>query len=107
MSLRQFLRLTLAVLVGTLFWSFASPAGAVENPDYTAVAPTTVVATPQPARKVATAVKVAPVRTRLAITGSDATGTVVFGASLLGAGVGIMALRRRASATAAGQLAGR
>lgn len=107
MSLRRILRLTLAVAVGILLWSFASPAGAVENPDYTAVAPTTVVATPQPARKVTTAVRVAPVRTRLAITGSDATGTVVLGASLIGAGLGVMALRRRASAMAAGQPGGR
>ena len=97
MSLRRTLSLTLALVVGTLLWA-AAPAGATENPDYTAPPPTSTVTTPPPATKVKTAVAVTPVRTRLAITGSDATGTVVLGASLITVGAGILVLRRRKAA---------
>lgn len=100
---RRTLHVTLAVLVGALLWvaAGASPAGATDNPDYTAPPPTTVVTTPAPAAetKVKTAVAVAPLRTSLAITGSDATGTAVLGAGLVAAGAGILVLRRRKAAT--------
>lgn len=95
MSLRRTLSLTVALVVASLMWA-ASPAGATENPDYTAPPPTTVVTTPQPTTTgVKTAVAVTPVRTRLAITGSDATGTVVVGVSLVALGAGVMVIRRR------------
>lgn len=97
MSLRRTLSLTLALVVGSLLLA-AAPASATENPDYTAPPPTTIVTTPAPAPKVKTAVAVTPVRTRLAITGSDATGTVVLGASLVTLGAGILVLRRRKAA---------
>jgi LPXTG-motif cell wall-anchored protein len=96
MSLRRTLSLTVALVVAGLFWASA-PAGAVENPDYTAPPPTTIVTTPTPTTTAAvkTAVAVTPVRTRLAITGSDATGTVVLGAGLVTLGAGLLVLRRR------------
>ncbi|MCU1371511.1 MAG: hypothetical protein JWO77_2705 [Ilumatobacteraceae bacterium] len=95
MSLRRTLSLTIALVVASLMWA-AAPAGATENPDYTAPPPTTIITTPQPpAAGVKTAVAVTPVRTRLAITGSDATGTVVLGASLVTLGAGVLVIRRR------------
>ncbi|WP_421119148.1 LPXTG cell wall anchor domain-containing protein [Aquihabitans daechungensis] len=99
MSLRRTLSLTVVLVLSGLFWA-ASPAVATENPDYTAPPPTTVITTPTPppATKVKTAVAVTPVRTRLAITGSDATGTVVLGAGLVAVGAGILVLRRRRAA---------
>lgn len=99
MTLRRTLHLTMAILVGSLLWA-ATPAGATENPDYTARPPATVVTTPEPATQVKTAVAVTPVRTRLAITGSDATGTVVLGLGLVAAGAGVLVVRRRKLATA-------
>ena len=98
MSLRRTLHLTLAIVVGALLWS-AAPAGATENPDYTAPPPTTVITTPPPAAKVKTAVAVTPLRTRLAITGSDATGTAVLGAGLVALGAGVLVVRRRTAAS--------
>ena len=97
MSLRRTLSLTLALVVGAVLLA-ASPAGGTENPDYTAPPPATVVTTPPPATEVKTAVAVAPLRTRLAITGSDATGTVVLGVSLITVGAGVLVLRRRKAA---------
>jgi LPXTG-motif cell wall-anchored protein len=94
MSLRRTLSLTVALVVASLMWA-ASPAGATENPDYTAPPPTTVITTPAPAAKVKTAVAVTPARTRLAITGSDATGTVVLGLGLVAVGAGLLVVRRR------------
>ncbi|HWJ98152.1 MAG TPA: LPXTG cell wall anchor domain-containing protein [Acidimicrobiales bacterium] len=94
MSLRRLLLPSLALVVGGLLW-VASPAGATENPDYTAPPPTTIVTTPVPTTAVKTAVAVTPVRTRLAITGSNATGTAVVGASLVALGAGVLAIRRR------------
>lgn len=98
MSLRHLLHLTLALVVGSLLW-VAPPAGATQNPDYTAPPPSTVVTTPPPATAVKTAVAVTPVRTRLAITGNDATGTVILGVSLITVGAGVLVLRRRKAAT--------
>jgi LPXTG-motif cell wall-anchored protein len=98
MSLRRTLFLTLALVVGSVVLA-TSPAGATENPDYTAPPPTSVVTTPAPATKVKTAVAVTPVRTRLAITGSDATGTAVLGVSLVALGAVVLVLRRRRVAT--------
>ncbi len=99
MSMRRILSLTVALVLAGLLWS-AAPAGAAENPDYTAPPPTTIVTTPQPTTEVKTAVAVTPVRTRLAITGSDATGTVVLGAGLVAVGAGLLVLRRRKLAAA-------
>ncbi|MGN6693555.1 MAG: LPXTG cell wall anchor domain-containing protein [Aquihabitans sp.] len=98
MSLRRTLALTLALVVGTLLWA-ASPAGATENPDYTAPPPPTTVTTPTPTTGVKTAVAVTPVRTRLAITGSDTTGLAVIGASLVAVGTGVLVARRRRAAS--------
>lgn len=96
---RRTLHLTAALLIGGLFWAASGTAGATENPDYTAPPPTSVVTTPPPATKVKTAVAVAPVRTRLAITGTDSTGTVVVGVSLIALGAGTLVLRRRHAAS--------
>ena len=96
MSFRRLLQLTLAVVVAAGLWAVASPAGAVDNPDYTSPPPSTVITTPPPTEpQVETAVQVAPVRDRLAITGSDATGTVVVGVTLVLIGAGVLVLRRR------------
>ncbi len=97
MSLPRMLSLTLALGVGALLLA-ASPAGAAENPDYTAPPPATVVTTPPPATSVKTAVAVTPARTSLAITGSDATGMAVLGAGLVAAGGGVLVVRRRKAA---------
>jgi LPXTG-motif cell wall-anchored protein len=94
MTLRRMLSLALALLVGSLLWA-ASPAGATENPDYTAPAPTTTVTSPTPTTGVKTAVAVTPVRTRLAITGSDSTALALIGGSCVALGVGILVVRRR------------
>jgi LPXTG-motif cell wall-anchored protein len=97
MSLRRMLSMTLALLLAGLLWA-GSPAGATENPDYTAVPPTSAVTTPPPAQKVHTAVAVTPIRTRLAITGSDATGTALVGAALVAVGAAVLVARRRRAA---------
>jgi LPXTG-motif cell wall-anchored protein len=97
MSLRRLLALTAALVIGGLLWS-AAPAGATENPDYTAPPPTTIVTTPPPTTPVKTAVAVTPLRTRLAITGSDAAMTAALGAGLVAAGAGILVIRRRKAA---------
>lgn len=94
MSLRRTLLLTVAAVIAALWLVTATPAGAVDNPDYTSPPPSTVVTTPPPAKRVTTAVRVAPLRTRLAITGSDATGTAVLGVSLVVLGAGVLVVRR-------------
>src|SRR6476661_5910108 len=98
MSLRRPLSLTVALVLAGLLWA-SSPAGATENPDYTVPPPVSIVTTPPPATSsVKTAVAVTPVRTRLAITGSDATGTAVLGVGLVTIGAGTLVLRRRRAA---------
>ena len=98
MSLRRMLSSALVLVIAGLLWT-SSPAGATENPDYTAPPPTTIVSTPTPTTSpVKTAVAVTPVRTRLAITGSDATGTVVVGVTLVALGAGVLVVRRRRAA---------
>ena len=101
MVLRRCLQLTLALVVASVLWASAGTAGATENPDYTAPPPTTVITTPPPVAqtKVKTAVSVRPLRTSLAITGSDESGTVVFGTTLVALGAGVLVLRRRRAAT--------
>jgi LPXTG-motif cell wall-anchored protein len=96
--LRRMLSLVAALVVGVLV--LAAPAGATENPDYTAPPPTSVVTSPPPSTpaKVKTAVAVTPARTRLAITGTDATGTVVVGVGLVALGAGVLVVRRRRAA---------
>jgi LPXTG-motif cell wall-anchored protein len=98
MSLRRMLSSIVALLLASLLW-VASPAGATENPDYTAVPPTSTVTTPAPPARVKTAVAVTPIRTRLAITGSDAAETAALGALLVAGGAGILVVRRRRAAT--------
>jgi LPXTG-motif cell wall-anchored protein len=100
MSTPRILGLVLALLLGAAVLAAGSPAGAVDNPNYTAPPPTTPVTSPVPAKKVETAVNAAPVRTRLAITGSDATGLAVLGGSLLLVGAGVLAVRRRSLSAA-------
>ncbi len=91
-----------------------SAAGAVDNPDYTAPAPTQVVQNPAlvaeravapraaaaPAANAANAAASASAasRQRLAITGSDTAQLVALGSVLVAAGVGTLLLRRRATA---------
>ena len=96
---RRTLQLVLAVLAGALLWVAAgtSPAGATDNPDYTAPPPTTVVSTPAPPSPAKTAVA-KPLRTSLPITGSDATGTVVIASGLIALGACALVLRRRSAA---------
>jgi len=98
MSLRRITLLLIAAVVGLTLWA-SSPAGAVDNPDYTSPPPSTAVSTPAPAQQVKPAVTASPVRTRLAITGSDAATMAVVGAGLVVVGTGTLVLRRR-SATA-------
>ncbi|MGI8755620.1 MAG: LPXTG cell wall anchor domain-containing protein, partial [Acidimicrobiales bacterium] len=108
MRTRLLTPLAAALLVACAVLALVSPAGAVENPDYTAPPPSTVV-TPappsgtdppasQPVRNVSTAVAVRPVRTQLAITGSDVTQTAAIGAALLAVGAVLLVVRRRAPA---------
>lgn len=94
MSLRRTVLLTIALALTAVCWS-ATPAGAVDNPDYTSPPPSTVVTTPVPARQVETAVNVAPARTRLAITGSEVTGPVVVALGLIAVGTGALVVRKR------------
>lgn len=101
MSLRRVLALLVAI-TGLAVLGLAAPAGAVDNPTYTAPPPATTITSPTPTEppaaddQVVTAVKVEAARTRLAITGSDATGLAVIGGTLVLAGVGTLVLRRRA-----------
>lgn len=86
------------------------PAGAADDSDYTERPPTTVVGDPPSAgtpirddratersvRKVEAVASAQTVaRSRLAITGTDVTQTVVLGAALLGVGTAVMVARRR------------
>jgi LPXTG-motif cell wall-anchored protein len=91
--------LTIGLLAMGLLLSSPSAAGAVTNPDYTVPPPTsTVVSTPAPpaARQpVSTAVRVAPLRTRLAITGRETVTMAVVGSALIAGGVAVLAVRRR------------
>ncbi|MEZ5182800.1 MAG: LPXTG cell wall anchor domain-containing protein [Acidimicrobiales bacterium] len=97
--------LALLALVLTLgVAATAAPAGAVDNPTYTAPPPATTITTPAPPApddEVVTAVKVEAQRSRLAITGSDETGLAVIGGGLLLAGAAVLVVRRRAGAHAA------
>lgn len=92
-----------AVVLATLL-SVASPAAALDNPDYTVPPPSTVITTPPPATPttapVQTAVRREVVRTRLAITGSSAGVVAAVGATLVGLGAVALVLRRRSLADA-------
>ena len=105
MTFRRVLQLSLALLFGTLLLAVASPAGAVDNPDYTAPPPTTVVTTPPTSpeanvrdREVVTAVAVTPVRSQMAITGTDALQLGALGAALVAVGGVVLVARRRSAA---------
>ena len=92
--------IAIAALIGVLVFSMGSPAGAIDNPDYTSPPPTTVVTPPTPrsVQRVQTAVTVRPVRSQLAITGSDVSQLVVIGGVLVAVGAGMLVVRRRAAA---------
>jgi LPXTG-motif cell wall-anchored protein len=93
--------IAIAALIGVLVFSMGSPAGAVDNPDYTSPPPTTVVTpptTPRRVQRVQTAVTVRPLRSQLAITGSDVTQLAVIGGVLVAVGAAMLVLRRRAVA---------
>lgn len=105
MRLRPILRVAFGLLIGLAALFVANPAGALQNPDYTAPPPPSAVSTPpspQPVRQpeqstqreVTTAVRV-PLRSRMAITGSDVTQTAVIGAVLVGLGAVVLVARRR------------
>lgn len=104
MTFRRVLQLSLALLFGSLALAVASPAGAVDNPDYTAPPPTTVITTPptEPEtasrREVATAVAVSPVRSQMAITGSDVAQLAALGTGLVVVGAVVLVARRRTPA---------
>lgn len=105
MTFRRVLQLSLSLLFGTLLLaSLAGPAGAVDNPDYTAPPPTTVVTTPPDTpqtasrREVVTAVAVAPVRSQMAITGADVAQTAGLGVGLVALGTVVLISRKRTSA---------
>jgi LPXTG-motif cell wall-anchored protein len=91
--------LAMGLLAMGLLLAAPTTAGAVTNPDYTVPPPTsTVVSTPAPpaARQpVSTAVRVAPLRTRLAITGSETVALAVVGSAMVAGGVVALAVRRR------------
>lgn len=101
MSLRRSLSVLTALAVAilaTLALGFSSPAGAADNPDYTAPAPTTVVVTPtEPAQPQAVRAA-APTAQRLAITGSDSAQLAVVGGVLLLGGAAILVARKRVAA---------
>lgn len=104
MTFRRVLQVSLAVLFGSVLLSVASPAGAVDNPDYTAPPPTTVVTTPPTTteavsrREVVTAVAVTPVRSQMAITGADVAQLAALGTGLLAVGAVVLVARRRTAA---------
>ena len=96
----RFFAIVLAALLGAVVLGSAT-AGAVDNPAYTSPPPSTVITTPPsvvPVQRVATAVTVRPVRSQLAITGSDVGQTALVGGVLLFAGVAVLVVRRRTSA---------
>ncbi len=90
MTFRRSLQVFLALVVAVVALGLAQPAGAVDNPDYTAPPPASVVesSTPEPVRQVQTAA--VPVQ-RLAITGSDSAQLAVLGAMSVGAGGAVVA----------------
>lgn len=96
MSLRRTFQLALVVVVASVALAFGSAAGAVDNPDYTAPPPSSVVenSVPQTARQISSAAAT-PSRQRLAITGADSLGLVVVGALLLAGGAATLLVRRR------------
>ncbi len=87
-----------AIVVGALLY-IGSAAGAVDNPDYTSPPPPTVPTTTAPPvqqiRRVPKVVNVTPLRSRLAITGSDVGQLAVLGTGLVLAGGIVLVLRRR------------
>lgn len=100
MSLRRTFQFALAAVLVAVSLALGSAAGAQENPDYTAPAPSEAVtnSTPRQVRKISTAAPAAPEaagRQRLAITGSDFTQLLVVGSILLAGGAATLLIRRR------------
>lgn len=96
MTLRRSLQVFFALVVAVVALGLAQPAGAVDNPDYTAPPPSSVVesSTPAPVQNVQTAA----VPDRLAITGSDSAQLAAFGAVLVAGGAVVLVARRRVTA---------
>ena len=96
MTIRRSLQVFLALVVAVMALGMARPAGAVDNPDYTAPPPASVVETntPVPVQQVQTVA----VPERLAITGSDSAQLVAFGAALVAGGAVVLVARRRVTA---------
>ena len=102
MGIRKVLTAAVVIVVTAIALA-GGTAGAATNPDYTEAPPTsTVVSTPPPApaarQPVSTAVRVAPLRTRLAITGSETVALAALGATMVGAGIVVLGARRRRTA---------
>lgn len=97
MSMRRTLRFAPALVVASVALAFGTAAGAVDNPDYTAPPPTSVVTNSGPTT-VARPATTPAARNRLAITGSDMSQLVLVGGVLVAGGAGTMVLRRRAAA---------
>jgi LPXTG-motif cell wall-anchored protein len=98
----QLLAASCAMVLSCTALVLGSPAGALDNPDYTVPPPATVITTPPPTAPttpaVQTAVRREAVRTRLAITGSSANFAAALGATLVGLGAAALVLRRRRGA---------
>lgn len=96
MTLRRMFALTIATLAACLSLALATPAGAVENPSYTAPPPVQPIDSVPPSQVMGVQ-SVAQSRQRLPITGSDVTAFAVIGGLLVAGGAGVMVLRRRSS----------
>ncbi|CAN5874704.1 hypothetical protein BH23ACT2_BH23ACT2_31130 [soil metagenome] len=104
MTLRRSTQLLVAVLATVVALALASPAGAIDNPDYTAPAPAEVTENATPAAQ-GDAVSAqgrsageATDREWLPITGSDVIALLGIGAVLVAGGAGVLMVRRRANA---------
>ncbi len=103
MTVRRSTQLLVAVLATVVALALASPAGAIDNPDYTAPAPAEVTENATPAAQG----DAVPAQGRsageadrewLPITGSDVITLLGIGAVLVAGGAGVLMVRRRADA---------
>jgi len=98
MIFRRSLQVFFALVVAVMALSLAQPAGAVDNPDYTAPPPASVVESSTPAPLPVRQVQTAAAPQRLAITGSDTAQLAVLGAVLVAGGAVVLVARRRVTA---------